>query len=436
MNTTPLDTHEKALSINLDPLIFGSFAEIGAGQEVARWFLRVGAASGTVAKTVSAYDKEVSDDLYGTGSRYVSRERLDAMINREWQQLQSQLAKNRGHNTRFFSFANTVAARNFAGTNECHGWVGLRFQQQPGSSPNDILLHINLIEPSNLLQQEAVGVLGVNLIYGAFHQSGSPDQLLHGIFEDLKGRVEIDQVSLNGPAFKDWNERTIQIQLVRDGYAEAVIFPADRPIAPPSEVIRKKPIILVPGTFHHVEAFHRHMLDDAVSELQKEVGKTSVLGLFVLSTTPWKKEIAPANMKDFQHRIEELLNQKVGVLITSGKELYRTVSFAKRYTNEPIRAVVGLTTLIHVVEDTYEQLEGTRLEGIARLFSQNVRIYAYPTQRSYLQEQIPSFATSGWTVTGNDSLITANQIRPPDPLGFLYDYLLACKFIESLVASS
>src|SRR5215471_11918311 len=144
------DTHHKALTLNLDPYTFGSFAEIGAGQEVARWFLRVGAASGTVAKTVSAYDKEVSDDLYGVGSRYVSRERLEAMLNSEWEQLQSQLSKSRGANTRFFVFADTVAARNYAGTNECHGWMGIRFQQKPGGPTNDVLLHINLMEPSNL----------------------------------------------------------------------------------------------------------------------------------------------------------------------------------------------------------------------------------------------------------------------------------------------
>ena len=168
--TEELDTHHKALTLNLDSSIFGSFAEIGAGQEVARWFLVVGAASGTVAKTISAYDKEVSDDLYGSGSRYVSRERLDAMVNGEWTQLPNQLDEARGPQTRFFCFVDTVSARNYAGTNEAHGWVGLRFQREPQGQPNDILLHINLLDPTNL-QQEAIGILGVNLIYAAFYQS-------------------------------------------------------------------------------------------------------------------------------------------------------------------------------------------------------------------------------------------------------------------------
>src|SRR6202521_2438906 len=165
-----LDTHHKALTINLDTSTFGSRAEIGAGQEVARWFLLVGGASATVAKTVSAYDKEVSDDLYGSGSRYVSRQRLEAMLDKEWTQLLAQLNNTRGPHTRFCSFVDTVSARNFAGTNDAHGWVGLRFQLQPGGPANDVLLHINMRDPSNVLQQEAIGILGVNLIYTAFYE--------------------------------------------------------------------------------------------------------------------------------------------------------------------------------------------------------------------------------------------------------------------------
>ena len=159
-----LDTHHKALTLNLDPSTFGSFAEIGAGQEVARWFLLVGGASGTVAKTISAYDKEVSDDLYGAGSRYVSKQRLEAMLDNEWTQLLTQLSKTRGQQTRFFCFVDTVSARNFTGTNDAHGWVGVRFQSQPGGPPNDVLLHINMRDASNVLQQQAIGILGVNLI--------------------------------------------------------------------------------------------------------------------------------------------------------------------------------------------------------------------------------------------------------------------------------
>src|ERR1700723_816705 len=185
-----LSTHQKALGINLDPTSYGSFAEIGAGQEVVRWFLVVGGASGTVAKSISAYDKEVSDDLYGFGARYVSGERLQAMLDSEWSQLMNQLNKSRGSNARFFSFVDTTPARNYAGTNEPHGWVGLRFQLQPGGQPNDILLHINMRDASNPLQQEAIGILGVNLIYAVFYQMQTKESFLENVAQDVEKRIE------------------------------------------------------------------------------------------------------------------------------------------------------------------------------------------------------------------------------------------------------
>src|SRR6202046_2911902 len=238
-----LDTHHKALTLNLDASTFGSFAEIGAGQEVARWFLLVGGASATVAKTISAYDKEVSDDLYGTGSRYVSRQRLEAMLDNEWNQLLTQLNVTRGARTRFFCFVDTVSARNFAGTNESHGWVGLRFQLQPGGPPNDILLHINMRDFSNALQQEAVGILGVNLIYAAFYEVQSKECFLESLAQDVVAdRIEIDYVDLRGPAFESWDRRALLVHLVRAGLAEVAFFPAKGSIVPPTEVLHKKAV--------------------------------------------------------------------------------------------------------------------------------------------------------------------------------------------------
>ena len=191
-STEKRDTHHKALTLNLDAAAFGSFAEIGAGQEVSHWFFVVGGASSTVAKTISAYDKEVSDDLYGSGSRYVSRQRLEAMLDKEWNQLLTQLGKTRGTQTRFFSFVDTVSARNFAGTNDPHGWMALRFQLRPGGPPNDILLHIDMRDPSNVLEQEAIGILGVNLIYAAFYQLQNRESFFAGLTEDVvRERIEI-----------------------------------------------------------------------------------------------------------------------------------------------------------------------------------------------------------------------------------------------------
>ena len=229
-STEKLDTHRKALSLNLDTSKFGSFAEIGAGQEVARWFLVVGGASGTVAKSISAYDKEVSDSLYGAGSRYVSRQRLETMLETEWTQLLRQLDQKRGPETRFFSFVDTVSARNYAGTNDSHGWVGLRFQPHPGDELSDILLHINMRDSSNVLQQEAIGILGVNLIYAAFYQLQTKESFFEGLAQDImRDRIEIDFVDFRGPAFANWDRRTILAYLVHAGFAEAVCSPLPMP---------------------------------------------------------------------------------------------------------------------------------------------------------------------------------------------------------------
>ena len=244
-STEKLDTHHKALTLNLDTSTFGSFAEIGAGQEVARWFLLVGGASATVAKTISAYDKEVSDDLYGSGSRYVSKQRLGAMLDNEWTQLLTQLSKTRGQQTRFFCFVDTVSARNFAGTNDSHGWIGLRFQLQPGGPPNDILLHINMRDPSNVLQQQAIGILGVNLIYAAFYEVQSEQSFLEDLAQDVVAeRIEIDYVDLSGPAFESWDRRALLVRLVRAGLAQAVFFPSRAPRLPLPRFSTRKPSCL------------------------------------------------------------------------------------------------------------------------------------------------------------------------------------------------
>src|ERR1700687_4981817 len=277
---TRLDTHHKALTLNLDPSIFGSFAEIGAGQEVARWFLLVGGASGTVAKTISAYDKEVSDDLYGSGSRYVSKQRLEAMLDSEWTQLLTQLSKPRGAQTRFFCFVDTVAARNFAGTNDSHGWIGLRFQLQPGGPPNDVLLHVNMRDASNVLQQQAIGILGVNLIYAAFYEVQIKESFLEGLAQDVVAeRIEIDYVDLRGPTFESWDRRALLVHLVRAGLAEAVCFPSQGSTVPPTEVLYKKAVVLAPGYLGHTDPVHSQvhfrLLASAIQELRKELGETN-----------------------------------------------------------------------------------------------------------------------------------------------------------------
>jgi len=431
-----IDTHHKALMLNLDPSTFGSFAEIGAGQEVARWFLVVGAASGTVAKTISAYDKEVSDDLYGSGSRYVSRQRLEAMLENEWTQLLAQLKRTRGSQTRFFSFVDTVSARNYAGTNDPHGWIGLRFQLEPGGPPNDILLHINLRDSSNVLQQEAIGILGVNLIYAAFYQLATKESFFAGLAQDVvRERIEIDFADFRGPAFADWDRSEVLAYLVHAGLAEAVFFSSTGVTVPPAEVLYKKAVVLAPGYFGHFDAahgqIHAQMLAAGVQELRQELGESSSapIGIFSLSGAPLRPEAPAPEISDVLRRIDALLAQGGNVLLFRERELYSMTALVNRYTSAPVRFVAGLSLLIRAFNDPYFKLEGRRLEGLSRLFAQNVRIYAYPMTGLDLQEAIKGFSSTGLEWSETNGWVSANQLRVAPPLGHLYAYLLASNFL-------
>src|SRR5688500_9180638 len=241
----PTHVHAKALAINLDPTTYGSLAEIGAGQEVARWFLRVGGAAGTVAQTISAYDKTFSDETYGAGTRYVSKERVVAMLDYEYGLLLNRLGPSRDPQTRFFVFADTVAARNYHGDNEQHGWLGIRFQAAPGGEPSDLLIHVNLRDPTAQLQQEAIGALGVNLIYAAFYQRTSRGDVLSGAFDGLSiDRIEVDVIEVSGPAFPDADPRRACLEALRRGMCHAIVFDTAGRIAEPAAVLRKRPLVV------------------------------------------------------------------------------------------------------------------------------------------------------------------------------------------------
>ncbi len=430
-----LDAHQKALALNLDGTIFGTFAEIGAGQEVARWFLRVGGASGTVAKTISAYDKEISDDLYGSGTRYVSKPRLQAMLESEWEQLLAQLKATRGDNTRFFTFVDTISARNFAGTNDCHGWMGLRFIRQPGEAPNDIILHINLMDPSNALQQEAVGILGVNLIDAAYHSLSSAKKFLASVFEGLGlDRVEIDCLEWSGAAFADWNRDEVHAFLVFGGYAEAVVFPEDHHLAPSNELLYKRALVLAPGKFDSATSLHANLIKDTLAELPEEVLDESKggLGLFCLSvagssSAPYSEE----SVKESLEHVAMLQKLGYGVMLFRTQELYTMSAFANRYTKSRINFAIGLTVLLHILQDSYQELEGELLEGIARLFRQNVQLCVYPMPVEELRGRLSADRMAGWRWIETDGVVSADNLHPAGAMDLLYQYLIARKFIVS-----
>ena len=435
MPTEHLDTHHKALTLNLEATIYGSFAEIGAGQEVARWFLRVGAASGTVAKAISAYDKEVGDDLYGACTRHVSRERLEAMLDREWEQLQTELRESRGSASRFFAFADTVTARNYAGTNECHGWMGIRFLTEPGGDPNDMLLHVNMMDRSNPLQQEVLGVLGVNLLYGVYHQRESRDAFLQGLSDDIAaGRIEIDLIDTRGPAFQAWERRALLVELVRSGLAEAVVFPRDGRALPPTEVLHKKPVVLAPGRFETVEPVHGRIIVATLEKLRADGDAVTPapIGLFALTVDAPSEGENPPDVPHLLRRVDALQPLGDAVLLSRRRELYQMSAFVNRFTKAAVRFALGLPTLIRVFQDAHYHLEGRILEGISRLFAQNVRVCAYPMTVSALQEQLRALSAEGWELTDTGGWVTADRLRPAPPLSHLYAYLIATGFIDPM----
>ena len=431
--TEKLNIHQKALNINLDPTSYGSFAEIGAGQEVVRWFLVVGGASGTVAKSISAYDKEVSDDLYGFGARYVSKERLEAMLESEWTQLINQLNKSRGSTTRFFSFVDTISARNYAGTNEPHGWVGLRFQLQPAGQPSEVVLHINMRDTSSVLEQEAIGILGVNLIYAVFYQL-EKDSFLKAVGQDLEKRIEIDYVEVRGSAFEGWDQREILAQLVREGLAEAVHFPPSGSPAPPIDLLHKKAVVLAPGTFQHVDpahaAIHERRLEAGVQQLRAEFGDQAPapLGFFCMSAMPLTEADPAPSLSDLLERIDALQKRGGSVLLFRERELYCMTALVNRYTAEHVRFVVGLSLFVRVWEDRYVKL-GNFLEALSRLFAQNVRIYVSPMSSRDLTESIQNTPALGWQWSEMDGWVSSRDLHPGPPLNHLYNYLLENNFL-------
>jgi hypothetical protein len=428
------EAHGKALSLNLDSSIYGTLAEIGAGQEVARWFLAVGGASGTVAKTISAYDKTVSDDIYGAGTRYVSKERLLDMLDHEYKLLLDRLNPARGKDTRFFVFADTVAARNYQGNNEQHGWLGICFQTEPGSQPNQILLHINLCDSTAQLQQQAIGILGVSLIYAAFHQRSAMETFLEGLFEELSiARIEIDVIDFDGPAFVDKNSRGWCLELLRRGMAHAVVFDARGKIVEPSSVLRKRALLVMRGSFSHPELFdptlfqaaRRHLLAEGMS-FERE--PATLLEMTIHHASLVENLAAP----DMLAHIQELVSFGC-VIVTDYPETYLLSRYLRRHSTEPVRFILGVAAAAKIMHEVfYRSLPGTLLEGIGKLLATNVKLYVAPMPRQAFLAALTGLSGSIAPKESGDSIVTLNDLTPSVPTLHLFEYLRASGRIVAL----
>ena len=414
-----LSTHQKALSVNLDPARYGTFAEIGAGQEVARWFFKVGAAAATISKSISAYDMTVSDAIYGKCKRYVSRERLERMLDYEHSLNVERLGTSRGDATAFFAFADTVSALNFKGTNECHGWMGVKYQAFPGDADNTIILHMRMLDRDNPLQQEALGILGVNLLYAAFFLHHTPNLMIESLLDNLStDRLEIDMIDFSGIEFRRVDNRVMSLKLVQLGLSGAAMFGPKGEVLQPAEVLRKRPVLVERGSFRPVTKVNIDMIESAREQFSEEpeVQGKEVVELMEITMRNLLAGGGDIDLRDFLARADLLSTAGKTVLISDYFEYYRLAAYLGRYTNEPIAVTMGAQSVRDLfTEQYYVGLEGGILEAFGRLFTRDLRVYVYP-----LLEQ------------STGQLTTAENIEMPAELRNLYQHLIERGRIRSL----
>jgi len=377
-----LNAGQKALQINLDRAKYGTFAEIGAGQEVARWFFRVGGAAGTVAKTISAYDMSVSDAIYGACDRYVSRQRLKSMLDHEWDLLRERLDKTRGDSSSFFVFANTLATRSFSRKEEGHGWLGVRFQTKPRESPSEIIIHVRMLDADHGREQEAIGIIGVNLIYGAFYLNGGPTKLIASLLDDLSSqRIEVDMIKFSGPRFAGLDNRLMALQLVEQWLTEAALFTADGEAVIPSELLYKKPVLLERGSFRPITNPMLDMLERAQEQFLAEESLKGELPVTIFEMTLRQLQVGDKiNHIDFLDRVDTLGALGKPVLISNFLRYHRLVSYLSRHTQKTIGLPLGLVRLRDVMDEKfYTDLPGGLMESLGQLFKNDTKLYVYPS---------------------------------------------------------
>lgn len=419
MTAPTSDTHQKALEVNLDPATYGTLAEIGAGQEVARWLFRVGGAAGTIAKAMSAYDMTFSDAIYGPCERYVSRERLVKMLDHEFALLVERLGDQRGAATRFFVFADTVATRSYSRQEDGHGWLGVRFQAAPQAVPTEITIHVRLTDLAMDQQQEALGIVGVNLVHAALYGDRDVDALIPSLIDNLStDRIEIDMIELSGPGFDGIDNRLASLKLVEHGLTNAALFTASGKVVQPSDVLYKKHILVQRGSFRPATRVTADMLRGAERQFREEsaVAGEPVVVLFEMTLKNLRTNGDAIDAQDFLDRADILATLGHTVLISNFGEYHRLAAYLFRYTKKMIGLVMGVPTLRELFDDRYyTDLDGGILESFGRLFKNALKIYAYPQADA---------------ATG--ALTTAADVQVAAHLTHLYRYFLDNRSIEGI----
>ena len=410
MTRKALETEQKALEINLDNRVYGTFAEIGAGQEVARYFFQVGAAAGTIAKTMSAYDKVYSDMIYGVeaSGRYVCESRLYKMLDHEYNLMVERL-QNERPDTNFFVFADTIAAINYSRTIKGDGWLGIRFQLSPDEEPNEIVLHAKMQDNDNRLQQQAIGILGVNLIYACYRYHNSPEILIESLYDNLEGRIQVDMIRLSGPSFESIDNRWASLMLVKHGLTNVAIFGPDGRNIHASEFLYKKHVLVVRGSFRPITLVNQDMIKSSWEQFRSQEG-VDPRKAYLLTEITWDNLSSNGEVdeEDFLHRATLLNELNMTVVISNCESHQKLISYLADYKIQSLGLVLGVHQLLDLINDKYFQnQDGQLLAAFGELFVRNVKMYVYPA----LQE-------------GSAELVNTSNLPVPEGIKFLYQHLL------------
>lgn len=412
-------TYDKAQELNLDPLVYGTFAEIGAGQETANCFFRASGTAGLVAKTISAYDMTMSDAIYGQADRYVSATRLASMIDHEYSILLERLGPKRGANTTFFSFCNTVRARGWNDTGECHGWLGIRYQMKPGDPPSDIILHVRLLDLQSLDQMETLGTIGVNLIHAAFRHRGHLKNFVEALVDNLTaGRVEVDLLKFSGHGYSFFDNRLCALQLVESGLTEATMFLPSGEVVQPAEALYHRPVLLLRGSFDPVMKVHLTMLEKARDGFSTTMSPEDRIAAIELCEISIHNLLRGRGVDpiDFLDRADALQSLGKTVLLSRCAEFHRIAAFLHRYTSKPIGIILSIGLLNELFKPKWsENLAGGLLESFGRLFKEGVTLHVFP-----------------WKNRHSGELVTAETFRPPADSVHLYRHFLANNRIQGI----
>ncbi len=406
---------QKALALNSDDRIYGTFAEIGAGQEVARHFFQAGRASKTVAKTISAYDMTFSDSIYGKSSRYVSEERVRQMVAYEFDLLNERLQDSRGQSSRFFSFADTVSTSTRNGSIP-HGWMGIRFHGEPGSPANDIIIHVKIKDPGRLQQQEALGVLGVNLVYAAFFKSDSTEDLIDTLFEGLSPRrIEIDIVRLEGPLFKDKDNAMVALQLVRKGYSQAALINPKGEVMQVTDCFFNKPIIVQRGTFRPITNINLEIISKGTDQInkEKEPGALEPFPLLEMSLRHDVHGDKKFSLDDYLFRAKTIGAVGYYTLISNFDLFYQVKNYLRESTNKKVAIVVGASQLEMIFNEDFYKDHGGVFKALGNLFDENTQVFVFP----FKDDKI---------------CLTSKSFNPNLPLVHLYKHLTGNQYIVDI----